>query len=83
MPVRPSAMHEAGRITITQANSTAMSDPHLGWLVDRWATPEWMPLANVFSLGDVVIAFGAMVIVLAAMGVSVPRLLQSRDASSS
>lgn len=73
MPVSSSAMHEAGRTAVTQANSTAVADPHLDWLVDRWAAPDWIPLANVFSIGDVVIAVGAVVIVLSAMGVRLPR----------
>ena len=74
MPVRLEAMHEAGRVEATQANSTALADPALPWLVDRWAAPDWIPLANVFSIGDVVIAAGAVVIVLAGMGVRRPRL---------
>jgi hypothetical protein len=82
MPVRPDAMNAAGDDYGTNANSTAMVDPHVGWLVDRWAAPDWIPLANVFSLGDVVIAAGAVVIVLSAMGVRMPRPLKSRDASS-
>ena len=81
MPVLPDAMEAAGYSYTTQLNSTAVADPNLGWLVDRWAAPEWMPLANVFSLGDVVVALGAVVIVLSAMGVRPPRLLKSRDAS--
>ena len=73
MPVSYEAMRpRAGRSAVTQANSTAMSDPSLPWLVDRWAAPDWLPLANVFSVGDVVIAVGAFVIVLAAMGVQRP-----------
>ena len=74
MPVRLAAMHDAGRIDAVQANSTAMSDPSMPWLVDRWAAPDWIPLANVFSVGDVIIAVGAVVIVLAGMGVRAPRL---------
>lgn len=81
MPVRYSAMHEAGRTDVLQANSTAMADPSLPWLVDRWAAPEWIPLANVFSVGDVVIAVGAFVLVLAAMGVRPRQLLLSRSDS--
>jgi hypothetical protein len=81
MPVRPDAMHAAGDDYGTNANSTALADPHFGWLVDRWAAPDWIPLANVFSVGDVVIAAGAVVIVLAGMGVRMPRPLKSRDAS--
>jgi Family of unknown function (DUF5317) len=79
MPVSPSAMHDAGRAAVTQANSTVVADPHLEWLVDRWAAPEWIPLANVFSIGDLVIAAGAVVIVLYAMGVRMPRLVGGRD----
>jgi hypothetical protein len=74
MPVSYEAMHAAGRASETHANSTAMSDPSLPLLVDRWAAPDWLPLANVFSAGDVVIAVGAFVIVLAAMGAQRPTL---------
>ena len=69
MPVTPEAMHDAGRTALTQANSTASSSPRLSWLIDRWAAPDWIPFANVFSVGDVVIAVGAVVIVLTAMEV--------------
>lgn len=72
MPVRPEAMHDAGRVDVVRANSTGMTDPSLPWLVDRWAAPDWIPSANVFSVGDVVIAVGAIVLVLAAMGVRLP-----------
>jgi hypothetical protein len=82
MPVRIEAMHAAGRVAATQANSTALADPALPWLVDRWAAPNWIPLANVFSVGDVVIAVGAVVIVLAGMGVQPQRLLVGRDANA-
>jgi Family of unknown function (DUF5317) len=73
MPVLPGAMRLAGGSHTTLHNSTATADPQLSWLVDRWAAPEWIPFANVFSVGDVVIATGAVVIVLAGMGVRMPR----------
>jgi hypothetical protein len=73
MPVLPEAMRAAGESYASQANSTADADPNLALLVDRWAAPDWIPFANVFSVGDVVIAVGAFVIVLAAMGVQLPR----------
>jgi hypothetical protein len=76
MPVSYAAMRDAGRTAVTQANSTALPDPSLSWLIDRWAAPEWLPLANVYSVGDVVIAVGAFVIVLAAMGVRRPTTLR-------
>ncbi|HEU5010649.1 MAG TPA: DUF5317 domain-containing protein [Gaiellaceae bacterium] len=82
MPVRVEAMHDAGRVAVTQANSTALADPALPWLVDRWAAPHWIPLANVFSIGDVLVGVGAVVIVLAGMGVQPQRLLVGRDASA-
>jgi hypothetical protein len=74
MPVLPQAMRSAGGAYTTQANSTADAAPNLALLVDRWAAPEWVPLANVYSVGDALIAAGAVVIVLAAMGARVPLL---------
>ncbi len=35
MPVSDAAMHDAGRTAVTQANSTALPDPSLPWLIDR------------------------------------------------
>jgi Family of unknown function (DUF5317) len=74
MPVLPDAMRAAGESYAQQANSTADADPSLALLVDRFAAPEWVPLANVYSIGDVLIALGAIVIVVAAMGPRLPRL---------
>jgi hypothetical protein len=83
MPVLPEAMRAAGESYVAQANSTATADPNLALLVDRWAAPDWLPLANVFSVGDIVIAVGAFAIVLAAMGVRLPRLAPRRGVASS
>jgi hypothetical protein len=63
-------MREAGHDYGVRMNSVAAADPRLDWLVDRWAAPEWMPLANVFSVGDVVIALGAVALGLGATGVT-------------
>ena len=79
MPVTPAALEDAGESYATNANSTAISDPSLPWLVDRWAAPDWIPFANVFSVGDVVIALGTFLLVLAAMGVSPRQRLVARD----
>jgi hypothetical protein len=68
MPALPAALRAAGLHFQQSRNSTAMSSPHLAWLVDRWATPGWVPLGNVFSAGDVLIAAGGVVFVLAATG---------------
>ena len=53
-------------------NEVVASHPHLAWLVDRWAVPHWIPGGNVYSVGDVLIAVGAVVMVSAAMGGRVP-----------
>jgi len=82
MPVLPSAMRAAGRTEAVHANSTAASDPSFACLVDRFAAPDWIPLANVFSVGDVAIAAGAIVVVLAAMGVELPRRAALRRRSA-
>ncbi len=39
-------------------NSGVLAQPRLGWLGDVYAIPDGVPLANVFSLGDVVILIG-------------------------
>jgi hypothetical protein len=68
MPALPAALRAAGLHFQQSRNSTALSSPHLSWLVDRWATPHWVPLGNVFSAGDVLIAAGGVVFALAATG---------------
>ena len=47
-------------------NSVPVSDAHLGFLGDVLATPESLPLHNVYSIGDVVIVIGLLVILHAA-----------------
>jgi hypothetical protein len=37
------------------------------WLVDRWGAPDWVPLANVYSIGDLLLGLGGVVIVVGAM----------------
>jgi Family of unknown function (DUF5317) len=68
MPALPSALRAAGLHFRQSRNSTALASPHLDWLVDRWAAPHWVPYANVFSVGDVLIAGGGFVFALAATG---------------
>lgn len=74
MPVLPEAMHAAGHAYEIHYNSVATATPHLGWLVDRWTAPRWVPSANFFSVGDVLIALGGLIFPLAATGVARPRL---------
>jgi hypothetical protein len=68
MPVLPAAMHASGRDYQVHFNSAADATPHLAWFVDRWAAPDWIPLANVFSVGDVLIALGGVIFPLAVTG---------------
>jgi hypothetical protein len=49
-------------------NSAVLPSPHLAWLVDRWAAPSWVPWANVFSVGDVLIMAGGLLFALGATG---------------
>ena len=79
MPALPSALADAGTpIAHLHANSVVAEHPHLSWLIDRWGAPDWVPAANVYSVGDVLLAIGAIVIVSAAMGARRPRLLLPR-----
>jgi hypothetical protein len=56
--------HETG-----YTNSALVSHPNLALFTDVFAIPSWMPLANVFSIGDVLIAAGLAVVVAQAMRV--------------
>lgn len=51
------------------SNSAVVADPAVPFLTDIFALPAWVPLANVFSLGDVVIGIGvALTIALGMRG---------------
>ena len=41
--------------------------PHLELLTDIFALPSWVPFANVFSLGDVILGVGVVLVIVAAM----------------
>ncbi len=59
LPARPEAMRAAGiEAGEDFANSGVVEDPVLPWLGDVFPWPEPLPLANVFSVGDVVIVLG-------------------------
>ena len=67
MPVRGAALEAAGTDYEVHNNSIRLAEPHLAALVDRWAAPEWLPLANVYSIGDILIGLGMVVVIVAAM----------------
>ena len=64
MPARPGALEAAGRSVVEEGfrNSAAVNDPNVPWLGDYFAIPDGWPLSNVFSVGDVVLAIGAFVL---------------------
>jgi hypothetical protein len=67
MPASPHAIRAAGLAYRLKNNSISTGHPHLAWLTDRWAVPDWIPLGNVFSVGDVLIAAGIVATILLAM----------------
>lgn len=65
MPATRPALEAAGLLAGEPhfANSTVVTDPNLAWLGDVFAWPAPLPLANVFSAGDVCLVIGAALIV--------------------
>ena len=49
------------------SNSVVVADPALRPLTDIFALPAWLPFANVFSIGDVLIGVGIAVVIALAM----------------
>ena len=70
MPVSADALQAMGRSEASvYSNSRLLAEPVLGPLTDIFAMPTWLPTANVFSLGDVLIGVGiAMAIALGMHG---------------
>lgn len=64
MPASPVALRAAGRVRHPGQfmNSTVLSHPHLAWLGDNFSVPRTLPLANVFSVGDVLLAIGTLLL---------------------
>ena len=59
MPADPGALAALGREPPTgYSNSIVVENPALRPLTDVFALPPWLPFANVFSIGDVLIAAG-------------------------
>ena len=74
MPARASALRAAGMLYKGVHNNSAIAvHPNLPWLIDRWPVPVWIPMGNVYSVGDVLIAVGGVVLVVAGMGVRLRR----------
>jgi hypothetical protein len=69
MPATPEALGITEPVTTTtfHANSVTTPDPALAALVDRFSLPDWVPFSNVFSIGDVLISLGIVVVMVVAM----------------
>jgi hypothetical protein len=68
MPVSGDALVALGRIPHEgYSNSVFLDGVILGPLTDLFAMPAWLPMANIFSVGDVLIGVGAAMAVVAAM----------------
>lgn len=68
MPASPSALAALGGAVHTgPTNSVVLEHPALEPLTDIFAMPAWIPFANIFSIGDVLIAVGVTIALAAAM----------------
>ena len=68
MPADPGAMATLGQsIPDSYSNSAIMADPLLWPLTDIFALPAWLPFANVYSVGDVLIGAGVVMVIVGAM----------------
>jgi uncharacterized protein DUF5317 len=65
MPATPEALASLGKSAPTiYSNSAVVASPNLPWLIDRFALPRGVPFANVFSVGDVLLALGIFVLLV-------------------
>lgn len=68
MPTTPGALAAAGLDPLDGfSNSAVLEDPALAPLTDIFALPPWLPFANVFSIGDVLIALGIVIVIAVGM----------------
>jgi hypothetical protein len=68
MPVSSAALTALGRgAPDGYVNSRFVDGAVLGPLTDQFAMPAWMPMANIFSVGDVLIGVGVAIAIVALM----------------
>lgn len=62
MPASREAVVKAGLPLVEEAysNSHVLAEPRLAALGDVFASPAWLPLQNVYSIGDVLVLAGAV-----------------------
>lgn len=67
MPASPDALAALGFGVDGHTNSIVVGHPVLAPLTDVFAMPAWLPMANVFSVGDLAIGLGVAVAIVSAM----------------
>ncbi len=68
MPASPAALAALGKTPATiYSNSAVVPDPALAPLTDIFALPTWLPWHNIYSVGDVLIGVGVVIVVVVAM----------------
>lgn len=68
MPASPDAVAALGPAEDAGfSNSVVMTDPALRPLTDIFALPSWVPFANVFSIGDMLIGLGVVAVIALGM----------------
>jgi hypothetical protein len=68
MPAARGALEALGNVEKTgYSNSVVAPEPALASLTDIFALPTWLPFANIFSVGDVLIGLGVAIVIVAAM----------------
>ncbi len=73
MPADPNAFAAVGKTApVVYSNSSLVAHPMLGFLTDLFVLPTWLPMANIFSIGDILIGLGVMAVIVMAMRRAVP-----------
>ena len=67
MPADPEALASVGLGGPGYTNSIVLTDPVLPFLTDVFAMPHWIPAANIFSIGDVLLGIGVAATIALAM----------------
>jgi uncharacterized protein DUF5317 len=68
MPASPSALAAVGEAApVIYSNSSVVPNPAFEPLTDVFALPAWLPFNNVFSVGDVILGVGVVIVIVTAM----------------